>query len=399
LTGKNNVLIIGAFDRYNYGDLLFPIIIDAQLKTYGQPFEAAYFGIVESDLRELGGKPTQDISAFYKQCNEGEGHTSVIVAGGEAVAVTWSSLLLALNKSFKRTHRFHHRINRFFNLNAFARRVLNGRTPLPFVFSKEDFKRVDRVIFNSLGGSEFDVSIFREFPGLRSKLKQVDYFAVRDKATQRNLAAQDVPTRLYPDSAVLMSRFFPDEVLAAKVSPATRQYVAEHRGSYVFFQVKNSHAKNKEKSIAQQLDRIAEKAGMHLCFCPIGKALNHDDHLALQRIGPLLRHPYTLFDDATIWDIMYLIANAGVYIGTSLHGAITAMSYAVPYVGVAVPKLNSYLQTWGVSGIDRTVSMDELGEGFDRAMQATREALLESRGTQLAAAEESFSNIRQLVLL
>ncbi len=394
---KNNILIIGAFDRYNYGDLLFPLVIEEQLKTYHQDFEASYFGVVRSDLSALGGKPTEDIQAFYRRCNENMGYTSIIVAGGEAVAVTWNSLLLALNTSFKRTHRFHHRINKVVDLNHIAKRLLGGKTDLPFVFTKSDFKHVDQVIFNSLGGSELDTSIFDRFPNLRDKLRHVDYFAVRDRATQDNLASQQIQTNLYPDSAVLMSKFYPNELLVGRVSAETRAYVAEKKGKYVFFQIKNNHAKSRYELIAKQLNRIAEHPDTHLCFCPIGKAINHDDHVALQRIAPLLQKAPAVFDEVNIWDIMYLIANARVYIGTSLHGAITAMSYAVPYVGVAVVKLDSYLKTWGIAGLDHKVALDELHEGFLNAINADQSALGQSREKQLRAAEESFSNIQQLV--
>lgn len=399
MTEKNNILVVGAFDRFNYGDLLFPLIIEAQLHTYGKPFDASFFGIVNSDLRALGGKPTEDIRAFYRRCNEGGNHTSVIVAGGEAVAVTWSSLLLALNKTFKRTHRFHGRINKVFDLNAFAKRMLHGQTDLPFVFTRSDFQSVDHVIFNSLGGSELDPAIFDRYPHLRDKLRQVDYFAVRDRATQRNLTAQGVQTSLYPDSAILMSKFYPTSFLDERVSASVGRYIAEKRGTYLFFQIKDNHAKNNEQRIAQQLDAIVDgHPGVHLCFCPIGKALNHDDHLALQRIAPLLKHPCTVFDEVTIWDIMCLIANAKVYMGTSLHGAITAMSYAVPYVGITVPKLNSYLQTWGVDGINRTLPVNDLLGGFRNAMGVDAASLDQSRIQQILAAEDSFSRIGRLVL-
>ncbi|MFB2119610.1 polysaccharide pyruvyl transferase family protein [Parapedobacter sp. 2B3] len=393
----NHILIIGAFDRFNYGDLLFPLVIEAQLATYGHAFDVRYFGIIESDLNALGGKPTDDIQAFYRACRESTGHTSVIVAGGEAVAVTWSSLLLALSSMFKRTHRFHHHLNKIVDLNAFAKRKLHGQTELPFVFTASDFAGVDRVIFNSLGGSEIDPATFDRFGSLRDKLRGVDYFAVRDQATQRNLAEQGVDTHLYPDSAILMSNFYPTAQLAERVSQQVAEYVAQNRHRYLFFQVKNNHAKANEQLIARQLDAIATQTGLHLCLCPIGKALNHDDHLALQRIAPLLAHPNTLFDEVTIWDIMYLIANAGVYAGTSLHGAITAMSYAVPYVGIAVPKLHSYLTTWGVDGINRTVPLREIHEGVDRALAADRTALERSRNRQIEAAQASFSYIQQLV--
>lgn len=399
MVAKSNILIVGAFDRFNYGDLLFPLVIEAQLNTYEQPFDASFFGIVKSDLSALGGKPTEDIRAFYRRCNEGREHTTIIVAGGEAVAVTWSSLLLALNSTFKRTHRFHHRINKVFDLNALAKKVLHGQTDLPFVFTRSDFNGVDNVIFNSLGGSELDPVIFDRYPDLRDKLHRVDYFAVRDEATQRNLITQGVQTSLYPDSAILMSKFYPASILAERVSPPIGQYVAEKRGTYLFFQIKNNHAKNNELRIAQQLDAIVEQhPDIHLCFCPIGKALNHDDHLALQRIAPLLKHPFTVFEEVTIWDIMYLIAHAKAYMGTSLHGAITAMSYAIPYVGVAVPKLNSYLQTWGTGGINHTVPLDGLCEGFQKAIEVDLALLNRSREQQIRAAEDSFSHIRHLAL-
>ncbi|MEC3879774.1 polysaccharide pyruvyl transferase family protein [Parapedobacter sp. 10938] len=396
LATENHIFIIGAFDRFNYGDLLFPLVIEAQLATYGQSFDTRYFGIIESDLSALGGKPTDDIQAFYRACRESTGHTSVIVAGGEAVAVTWSSLLLALNSTFKRTRRFHHYINKVIDLNAFAKRRLHGETALPFVFTASDFAGVDRVIFNSLGGSEIDPATFNRFGALRDKLRGVDYFAVRDEATQRNLAKQGIDTHLYPDSAILMSSFYPVALLAERVSPQVAEYVAGNRHRYVFFQIKNNHAKANERLLAQQLDAVASKTGLHLCLCPIGKALNHDDHLALQRIAPLLAQPSILFDEVTIWDIMYLVANAGVYVGTSLHGAITAMSYAVPYVGIAVTKLHSYLQTWGVDGINHTVSLNEINEGVDRALATDRAVLEQSREQQLNAADASFSHIRQL---
>src|SRR3546814_535862 len=178
-------------------------------------------------------------------------------------------------------------------LNAVAKRRLHGETELPFVFTASDFAGVDRVIFNSLGGSEIDRAIFGRFGGLRDKLRGVDYFAVRDKATQRNLAEQGVDTHLYPDSAILMSNFYPTALLAERVSAQVTDYVAKKRNRYVFFQIKNNHAKANEQLIARQLDAIAVQTGLHQCLCPIGKALNHDDHLALQRIAPLLEQPNT----------------------------------------------------------------------------------------------------------
>lgn len=74
----NKILIIGAFDRFNYGDLLFPIIIEQQLKTYSNALDIEYFGIVESDLSSLGGSQQKTYSNFMKAVKKGQsGQTSL----------------------------------------------------------------------------------------------------------------------------------------------------------------------------------------------------------------------------------------------------------------------------------------------------------------------------------
>src|SRR5690554_1612546 len=132
------ILIIGAFDRYNYGDLLFPLIIEKKLNSYGRDFEFAYFGLVNSDLSKEGGKPTQDLKAFYEQLSHPDQKASIIVAGGEALGVTWNSLYAALSKPYQKLHRYHIRLSKFIDLNKVAKKLLQGKTTLPFVFDKTD---------------------------------------------------------------------------------------------------------------------------------------------------------------------------------------------------------------------------------------------------------------------
>lgn len=393
----NKILIIGAFDRFNYGDLLFPIIIEQQLKTYGKPLDIAYFGMIDSDLRGLGGKPTQNIQAFYQACNAEDKRANIIVAGGEAIAVTWNSLLVALNEKYRVVRRYQHHFEKFVDLNKWAMRKLKGQTALPFIFNKTDFKSVDHVLFNSLGGSEIPEKVFIKVRGLEQKLKNVDYFSVRDLVTQKNLKNRGVDTKLYPDSAILMSKFYPIEYLETLVNVDVKSFVASKRGKYVFFQINRNHAKQKEDKIASLLNSIYQQTGTDICLCPIGKASNHNDDEALELIFPLLKGDARFFKEVSLWDIMYLIANAQCYIGTSLHGAITAMSYAVPYVGINVRKLNSYLGTWGVEGLQNIVPIEELYTQYLRAVRVAKDNLIDSKNKQFVAIEESFDLMAELL--
>jgi len=392
-----NILIIGAFDRYNYGDLLFPLIIEKQLATYPVDIDCRFFGLVESNLSREGGKPTEDLAAFYKACNTPLGRNHIIVAGGEALGVTWHSLYAALNKAYQKIHRYRYRLSRYVDLNGIAKRFLKGKTTLPFLFTKDDFDNVQSVILNSLGGSGIKAEFFQQFTFMREKLSKVDYLAVRDQLTLDNMRDNGVAAQLFPDCAILMSEFYPSSYLETKVTPEVLSYVKEHKGQYLFFQINKKNTAGKEALLAEQLDKVYEKEDTKLCLCPIGKALDHDDHLALAHVKALLKSPYKYFDADNIWDIMYLIANAKAYAGTSLHGAITAMSYAVPHVGLKIEKLDAYLATWGVEGNTFAVDFDKVHKQFKVAVGISPEKYAEKRNTQIHQIKKAFDKIVEVI--
>lgn len=387
------VLIIGAFDRYNYGDLLFPLVIERQLSTYGENFEFEYFGLVESDLSSVGGLPTKGLQKFYKACSDPNDPVHVIIAGGEALGVTWNSLYAALNPLFQRINKRHVRVNKVLDLNGWTKKILKGKTTLPFVFDKSDFAGVQSVILNSLGGSGIGASVFAKYDFLKEKLQNSDYFAVRDELTVGNLSKNGIKADLFPDSAILMSEFYPLNFLHKMVTQEVAGYVAEHSGKYIFAQINKKTTRGHEQIIASGLDEVYQKGKTEICLCPIGKALDHDDHEALQELGQLMSSPYTYFDAENIWDIMYLIANSKCYIGTSLHGAITAMSFAVPHVGLKVEKLGAYLATWGAKANHRSVEFSELYEQFEIAVSVAKEEYEACRDRQMEEIKKGFEKM------
>jgi len=387
------ILIIGAFDRYNYGDLLFPLVIERQLSASNPEFQFEYFGLIESDLTSVGGVPTQGLKSFYKACSDPANPVHVIIAGGEALGVTWNSLYAALNPLFQRINRSHVKVNKLLDLNGWTKKILKGKTTLPFVFDKSDFAGVQSVILNSLGGSGLGAKAFAKYDFLKEKLQNVDYFAVRDQVTMNNLFANGLTADLFPDSAILMSEFYPMEFLRQRVSPDVADYVDREAGEYAFVQINKKTTRGHEQVIANGVTAIYQKGKTDICLCPIGKALDHDDHEALQEIGSLLECPFTYFDADTIWDIMYLIANSKCYVGTSLHGAITAMSFAVPHVGLKVEKLGAYLATWGVKDNQRSIEFSEIYSQFITATAATKQALQASRNRQITEIKKGFDKM------
>ena len=92
---------------------------------------------------------------------------------------------------------------------------------------------------------------------------------------------------------------------------------------------------------------------------------------------------------------MYLIANSKAYIGTSLHGAITSMSYAVPHVGLIVEKLDAYLHTWGVEGNNFAVAFNQIHQQYKIAAVVPKEQSEASRDKQLTEIKKAFDLIVQ----
>lgn len=395
----NTVLIIGAFDRYNYGDLLFPLIIENQLNTYNKDYKFEYFGLVKSDLSNVGGKPTLDIKQFYDRCRNGNGKVNVILAGGESVAVKWGSLISAIDGDskidfIKLASKY---LGSIVNFDKYGVRFLGYHSPFPFHVNKSDFPKVNKVILNSLGGSRVSTKILSDFRELKEALAGADYFSVRDRVTLKNLSQNGIEAKLFPDSAILMSEFYPLTWLRDQTTEKVRSYVDRYSAEYVFFQFGKRISKGMHKQIAEKISKIHDKYNVKVCLCPIGKALAHEDDIALVEIAKHLSVPYELFDDINIWDIMYLIASSKTYVGTSLHGAITAMSYGVPYVGLKGAKVNSYLSTWGVEGINKTFDFDEMDLGFAIAQQVGKSTLFNSKEQQLLEIRKSFDNMVNLM--
>lgn len=396
---KNNskeILVIGAFDRYNYGDLLFPYIVENQFKNYDPSVGLKYFGLIKSDLSKVGGKPTDSIKSFYKYCNtDKDRQIIVVIAGGETIQATWRGLYASISYIFNFAIRKFNRYDKILSYDCLAKTMVGGKTDLPFTFSKTDFKYVDFVIGNSLGGSAIKSNFFN---AKRTKtLREIDVLNVRDMETLKILKEHNIPSNLIPDSAILMSKVFKKDALKNKVNNSILEFIKQDE--YIFFQINNSSFKSNEAEIIQELENCYKKSSYKICLCPIGKALAHDDQKALANINRSINVPHSLFNEVSIWDIMYLIAMAKCYIGTSLHGAITAMSFKVPYIGLnkGISKLDNYIKTWGVTELEGSVDINSFSCRFETALAIKQEELAMSLNNQVSILEESFRNLLNLI--
>jgi len=122
------------------------------------------------------------------------------------------------------------------------------------------------------------------------------------------------------------------------------------------------------------LKELEKNYGLTVKLCPIGYANGHDDIEFLQEVQEISGGEFDLIDDLNVWEIMSVIRNSTVFVGTSLHGVITALSFSVPYIGLnrAVAKLDGFLADWGVGASKRCYSVTELPDIFEAIMNTDR---------------------------
>lgn len=383
---RKSINIIGAFDRYNYGDLLFPIVIEKYInenrKDLLKKYDLRYFGLVESNLSAVGGKKTEALKDLYNE--ELSKNSMIIVAGGDVLPARISSMDVDLSSNnlsmiFKKV--IIKTINRR-NFEKISMKKFDLITRFPWIVEKDNFKNNIFVAYNAVGGSTLNELPNFEVDEIKRNMSKSDYISVRDNKSLENV--KDLNSKLYPDSATIMSKFFPISILKNKISSNVDNFVKNNGNKYICIQSNLCSIRGKEEVLVRELEKIHREKGVEILLLPIGIAANHDDNIALNRLKKYFNVKVNHIEKLNIYDIMYLIANSRFFAGTSLHGNITAMSYAIPHIGLnrKISKLDNYLKTWDLEEQNHCIDFEELYDEF-KIISKIPERNLEDKRKQL----------------
>jgi hypothetical protein len=152
--------------------------------------------------------------------------------------------------------------------------------------------------------------------------------------------------------------------------------------------------------LTAELEGVYRRHGLGTLLLPVGRARYHEDPAPLARLAKTIRTPAVYAGTSiTIYDIMYLIARARAFVGTSLHGHITALSYAVPHLGLteSIPKLTSFLETWDLPEQQACVPLEGFGAKLEAVLRIPKSALEEKRQQLIQAYLQSFAAMFELI--
>ncbi|WP_250474751.1 polysaccharide pyruvyl transferase family protein [Caballeronia sp. GAFFF1] len=383
------VVIFGAFDRHNFGDMLFAHIEQRLLAERLPDAKPVFAGLAARDLRRYGGHAVAALGTLAGRL--GDKPVTFVHAGGELLTCdAWEAAVMLNEPEDAQTviARYGARAE---ERSAYARALLNSDALAPYVVGRETWPQASSVRFNAVGGVSLDTREAALRNEVLTKLRCADDLSVRDAHTQAMLRAAGIEARLVPDPVTMIAELFDSRIASrARHGPAADVRRACPRGHLaVQFSADFGDDATLDR-LARELDALAASTGHGIALFRAGAAPWHDDIDAYERLAARMHHRAFVFRSLDIWDICALIATSAGYAGSSLHGRIVAMAYGLPRISMLHPdeaartgKQAAYAQTWDDKNAPGAVSIDELEAAMRHAMSADREALRQ-RGLELA---------------
>lgn len=286
---KYRVAFTGVFDIDNFGDHLFPIIFEKNLKNIEvflfSPFESVQgFGL---------NKKVYPLCDLDKYCKEYQ-FDAIVVGGGEIIHL------------FSFQHKNHK--NEMIDYPIYETWII------PSIIGQ---KNNISVIWNN-PGCPFEFSGYQKVIADKI-LKNVSYLSVRNKFSYDVLKEFNSNAILSVDTAFDLPHIFPKNKLNR---PINEKYVVFHCNKHI--------GEAYYQEVLHELKKLSKDYKIVL----IQLAVTNDDLEVLRRIKDEGNDNFILLSDKMdIKEIVEYFAYTDLYIGVSFHGAIAAFSYGNKVIG------------------------------------------------------------------
>ena len=388
---EQKIILYGAFDRYNYGDILIPIILSKYLQNNGFG-NIEYSSLKNADLSPFGGFRCTPLDLQHITKN-----STIIVAGGEVLNVDWTSITSYFMGWFgNRCIRIARLVFPRGWINFLCIKIMNGQFKYPYLIEKSNIQNHIQVIYNGVGG----VSIKASDNTIKSILLDADLVSVRDANASHILKSKwKINNKLTPDIANAVSKFYPKDKLLEATTQKTNAFIFENQNGYFCFQMAKQYTNGKLSTIIDSLSKILS-GGTSIALLPLGIVSGHEDHNLLEEIYQRLSSENVfLLQDINLIDSISLIAHSSVFTGTSLHGNITAMSYAVPHfpLNQDVAKLTNYVEKWDIPNVKPCPDYSQIHEFYEMSTKMDEALLITNKNRLITHIDENVGDICKII--
>ena len=295
---KKKIAQIGTFDVENFGDLLFPVIMEYYMRDYEIDLFSPRGNCIKPFEKE---KFVYSLDALEAKCQENS-YEAIVVGGGELVRC--DTVLASHYNSTEEN----------IALKMWALPILVG--------SRYDIP----VIFNAPG---VPFRFNRSMHGMIKELfKNVDRVSVRDEVSAKYLAECGVQNiNIVPDTVLSIKEVYTEEKLRQCRENLRKKISLPEDNSYIVIQHNccNMEDGSYLDYFGKTLQSITEEK-LNIVFMPIGYI--HQDSLFLERIY-VEEEPnqYMINVKLTPIEMCAVLQGSAGYIGSSMHGAVVSYAY------------------------------------------------------------------------
>lgn len=309
---KYNIVQIGSFDVENYGDLLFTDILQKELSARIE-IDNIYLFSPNGGKMPFSNKDVykiKDLADFLKE----KSIDAIVIGGGDVIRLD-KNVTSKYDVSFESSYSF-------------------WQIPI-FLASKYNIK----VIFNAPGVPfPFNISQLR-FTNLL--LDTVDYISVRDEQSKENLG-DEIKNKclVVPDTVNIIPEIYGKDELINNIKKLEQKKIIPKLDEYIIFQTKiiNDNQDVYEQEIKKLLEYITTVLHKNILLLPIGYVHN-DIEFCTRFIDKKNKNIHIIKEKLSPYDMLSVIACSSGFIGTSLHGLLTANAYNVKIMAINTEKL------------------------------------------------------------
>lgn len=315
---RRRIAHYGTFDVENYGDLLFPLLLERRLRPLG--CDLIHFS-------PAGGPPVWQGALASRPIHEAdhlEGVDGVIFGGGDLVQAGMSGV------------------------SKYATDVISAAVAYPKLWLGSAWLSQQRGIplaWNSPGVPfSFDS---RQAPVVKWACEATDYLAVRDPKSSEFLRETGFSGEIAitPDSALEVSLLWPKDDLQTIYESLFAQQSRSVPRKTIAFHL--SALQGAPDEIASWVSRICQQSEAVPLFLPINRL--NEDHTFQAKVAARMSDSPLILDGAELRAFAAAIAHSEYYFGLSMHGFINALSYGIKAVFVAQPRLPEFKKLEGLT--------------------------------------------------
>ena len=347
--------MIGQFctcDVDNYGDLLYPVILKKLLGKHPRSYGLTAFGFLAGPAPCDSNYDVSDINTVLKKGEITLSH--LIIGGGDLLRTDTMLMASHYNSLFEKrlkqsfTFRLKRRIFGTPNLaQLFRRRFMDYGAIGPFLLDQDQYAGVESLLYFSCG-VPFAVSD-SDKGRVRKAIESAAFVYVRDEQSRKKLVDIGVSRQIdvAPDAIVCLSDYFDKEEEKRKGEDILRRFGIKTDRGIICLQ-SPPQSLDYEEDFMAALSEIKSMTDAEIVLMPIGFC--HRDDVFLRNVAAKSGGSYTYADVRSIYDMISVIAASKVFVGTSMHGNITAFSFGIPHIfgPLQVDKTEGFLNMVGL---------------------------------------------------